>query len=106
MRPDDVGQRPGPGDLHLTVHGRVQGIGFRESMIQFAAERGATGWVRNRYDGTVEAVVRGGAQACEAVVQWAHRGPALARVDRVAIRPATAEESAQVGPAFRRLGTC
>jgi acylphosphatase len=91
----------GAGDLHVTVYGRVQGVGFRESMIMAAVELGVTGWVRNRYEGTVEAVLRGKPQACEALVQWSQQGPAAARVERVALRLATAEESGHVLHRFR-----
>ena len=50
------------------------------------AERlGVTGWVRNRRDGTVEAVVAGGAAAVTEIVQWAHRGPPAAQVTRVVV---------------------
>lgn len=67
----------------ITVHGRVQGVGFRYA-LQAAAERaGARGWVRNRRDGTVEALIAGDAGAVAAVIAWAHAGPPSADVDRV-----------------------
>lgn len=70
---------------HLTVHGRVQGVGFRYYMIHKARECGVTGWVRNRYDGTVEAMVQGPAEAVEAMIAWAKRGPSRAHVTRVEV---------------------
>jgi acylphosphatase len=100
-----VEPKPTTSDLHLTVHGRVQGVGFREAIVEVAVELRLEGWVRNRSHGTVEAVVRGSAQACERLLQWSHRGPPAARVDRVDTRPASAEESAEVGKGFRRLQT-
>jgi len=68
---------------HLIIHGRVQGVGFRESMRWEAERLGVTGWVRNRRDGTVEAVVTGGAEPVKAIVAWAHRGPSAAKVTDV-----------------------
>ena len=47
---------------------------------------GVRGWVRNRSDGSVEAVLQGSAQAVDAVIAWAHRGPAAARVVEVQVR--------------------
>jgi acylphosphatase len=73
---------------HLIIRGRVQGVGFRESMRWEASRRGVTGWVRNRRDGTVEAVVDGEAEAVAAIVDWARRGPAGARVDEIAMAQA------------------
>lgn len=102
--PRHAGQR-GAGDLHLTVHGRVHGVGFRESMIVAAAALGVDGWVRNRREGTVEAVLRGSPQACQALLQWAHRGPIAARVERVEVRSASVDESEHVQGGFRRLET-
>ncbi|MBC2731600.1 acylphosphatase [Thiobacillus sp.] len=69
----------------LRIHGRVQGVRFRESMRMEAERLSVTGWVRNTPDGTVEAVIQGPAPAVEALIEWAHTGPPLARVDRVEI---------------------
>jgi acylphosphatase len=70
---------------HLLVRGRVQGVGFRESMRWEAERLGVTGWVRNRRDGTVEAVVDGSAEAVAAIVAWAHHGPRSAHVAEVVV---------------------
>ncbi len=70
---------------HLRISGRVQGVGFRYSMQHEAERLGVTGWVRNCRDGTVEAVVDGSATAVEAILEWARRGPPVARVQGVAI---------------------
>jgi len=73
---------------HLLISGGVQGVGFRYSMAEEAERLGATGWVRNRRDGTVEAVVDGPADAVEALLAWARRGPPSARVTGVALSEA------------------
>ncbi len=67
----------------LVIHGRVQGVFYRESMRQEAARLGVTGWVCNRRDGTVEAVVQGPREAVETITRWARRGPEDARVQSV-----------------------
>ena len=67
----------------IVIHGRVQGVGFRWSLTEKAGELGLDGWVRNRSDGSVEALVSGPAEAVDALTAWAHRGPPHARVDRV-----------------------
>jgi acylphosphatase len=72
----------------LVVHGRVQGVNFREAMRDEAQRLGVTGWVRNRGDGTVEATVHGAADAVERIVDWARHGPPAARVTRVEIAEA------------------
>lgn len=70
---------------HLRIHGRVQGVWFRESMRAEAERLGVAGWVRNTSDGTVEAVIQGSAAAVEALLEWAHVGPPMARVDRIEV---------------------
>lgn len=69
--------------LHLIIHGRVQGVFYRDSMRREAQGLSVSGWVRNRSDGTVEAVVQGEPGAVDALVRWAQRGPARAQVERV-----------------------
>ncbi|MGY4645803.1 acylphosphatase [Cellulomonas sp. URHB0016] len=67
----------------LVLHGMVQGVGFRWSMAREADRRGAHGWVRNRDDGSVEAVLEGEQDVVDALVLWARRGPAGAAVTDV-----------------------
>ena len=67
----------------LVVRGQVQGVWYRESMRIEAGRLGVRGWVRNRLDGTVEALVQGEAHAVEAIVRWAWRGPERAQVSAV-----------------------
>jgi len=69
--------------LHLSIHGRVQGVAYRASLQAEAQRLGLAGWVRNRRDGSVEAVVSGPDTAVKQLLAWARRGPPLARVDRV-----------------------
>jgi acylphosphatase len=70
---------------HLRIVGIVQGVGYRASFETRARALRLAGWVRNRRDGSVEAVVSGDAQAIEAIVEWARRGPPAARVDQVTV---------------------
>ena len=76
---------------HVVVHGTVQGVGFRESMRIEARQRGVAGWVRNRRDGTVEAVLHGPAEAVELVVAWAGHGPTTAQVTSIEVGDAEGE---------------
>ena len=73
----------------VVVHGLVQGVGYRWSMVR-EAERigGLAGWVRNRRDGTVEAVVAGNRADVDALIVWAERGPPSARVSRLVVSDA------------------
>ena len=74
--------------LHLVIHGHVQGVFFRDSMRREAQRMEVAGWVRNRSEGMVEAVVHGESAAVDAIVRWARRGPEFAQVERVDIGPA------------------
>jgi len=76
---------------HLIITGRVQGVGFRFYMERKARELGVTGWVRNRRDGGVEAVVQGSAGAVESMIAWARRGPPSAVVAEVRISDASGD---------------
>jgi acylphosphatase len=67
----------------IRVKGLVQGVGYRYALRDEARRLGVTGWVRNRADGSVEAHLRGDARALDALIAWARRGPAGARVDEV-----------------------
>lgn len=69
----------------LTIEGRVQGVGYRVAFAEEAIALGLCGWVRNRRDGSVEACVDGEAQAIEAIILWAKRGPPAAQVLNVTI---------------------
>ena len=75
---------------HLQINGCVQGVGFRHHMGRVARELGITGWVRNRRDGSVEAMVSGTPTAVEKIIAWARRGPASAAVSGVEIAEASA----------------
>lgn len=69
--------------VQATIHGTVQGVGFRAWTEKNATQRGLTGWVRNRTDGTVEAVLCGEEQEVEALMEDFRCGPPGARVSRV-----------------------
>ena len=75
----------------LQIRGRVQGVWFRESMRLEAERLGVTGWVRNRMDGSVEALVQGSSYAVEAMTRWARRGPEAAQVTDVEVGEASGE---------------
>lgn len=70
----------------IIVYGRVQGVFFRESMVQEANRLGVTGWVRNRQDGTVEAMLQGAEESVKKLLEWSDRGPELAKVERVEVK--------------------
>jgi len=76
---------------HITISGRVQGVGYREALRAQARACGVTGWVRNRRDGTVEAVLQGDEAAVAALVAWARRGPSAALVSDLREQPASGD---------------
>jgi acylphosphatase len=69
----------------VIVHGRVQGVGFRYTVARVAQSRGVSGWVRNRADGTVEAVFEGEPDLVESLVRLSRDGPRGAAVERVEV---------------------
>ncbi len=73
--------------LHLSIRGGVHGVGYRAWLSHEARAHGLSGWVRNRSDGTVEAVLSGSSQAVDAVVELCRRGPPAARVSGVETVP-------------------
>ena len=87
---------------HLSIIGRVQGVGYRDALCAQAEKLGLAGWVRNRHDGSVEAVAQGEAAGVESLIEWARRGPPAARVIEVRVKPIAAEAFGQ----FERKPTC
>jgi acylphosphatase len=81
--------------LRLRIEGAVQGVGFRAFVVQEARKLGLDGWVRNRSDGTVEALVSGETKQVEALVAACMRGPPGARVTNLELK--TAEAPAEKG---------
>ena len=69
----------------VEVTGRVQGVFFRETCRREAARLGVSGWIRNRPDGSVEAVFEGPADAVDAAADWCRQGPAHAQVEAVTV---------------------
>jgi len=93
--------------VHIVVHGRVQGVGYRAFVEHEAIRRGLQGWVRNCRDGTVEAVLAGDAPVVEDMIAACRRGPVAARVDAIDRTPgdgAALKERAP-GQAFSVLPT-
>lgn len=78
--------------LQVRITGVVQGVGYRAWTEQAARQRGLSGWVRNRRDGSVEALAQGESAAVQALIDWTKRGPPGARVTEV--KTSAAEEGA------------
>lgn len=91
--------------VHIEIKGRVQGVQYRASAASVARDMGLAGWVRNRRDGSVEALAEGEEEIIERFVTWCRSGPPLARVDDLR----TKEEEARLDPllenGFQVLGT-
>lgn len=81
---------------HVYVTGRVQGVSFRAWTREQAGARGLSGWVRNRPDGSVEAVIAGADEMIEALIAAFHQGPAAAKVTDVRV----SETNAPTKPGF------
>lgn len=77
---------------HLSVRGRVQGVGYRAWAAEEAEKLGLEGWVRNRRDGSVEAVIAGADDVVATMIEAARRGPWLARVTGFDVTEATARD--------------
>ncbi|TCT00972.1 acylphosphatase [Aquabacter spiritensis] len=75
--------------VHLTVKGRVQGVGYRAWCAREAEARGLAGWVRNRRTGAVEAVFAGSARDVDAMAQMCRQGPPGSRVDDIVCHEAS-----------------
>jgi acylphosphatase len=69
----------------VIVHGRVQGVFFRDTARRMARSRGVSGWVRNTRERTVEAAFEGDPEAVESMVRWCREGPRGAAVERVEV---------------------
>jgi acylphosphatase len=92
-----------PRGVRVAVRGRVQGVWFRGWTVSNASGLGLDGWVRNRSDGSVEAVFAGPAEAVEAMIARCHAGPPAARVDTVECEET--DPGPLVGSGFRQLPT-
>lgn len=75
--------------VHLLVEGRVQGVYFRQGMMETAEKNNVLGWVRNLPDNKVEAVLEGNDSNVDAVVEWARFGPAGAVVQELKVTEET-----------------
>lgn len=73
------------------ISGRVQGVWYRGTTGSVANKLALSGWVRNRPDGSVEALFQGPAAAVEEMLAWCHKGPVAARVDRVTVTDETVD---------------
>ena len=71
----------------LVITGRVQGVGYRDWAIETGRRLGLTGWVRNRRDGAVEALIVGEEGAVGQMIEACRRGPSLAHVEEIDVDP-------------------
>jgi acylphosphatase len=84
--------------VRLGITGRVQGVGYRAWAVRAAVGLGLRGWVRNRADGSVEALVTGDSDAVAAMIEACRRGPPAARVAEVAVSEAKDDSSDGFSP--------
>ena len=90
---------------HVLIRGRVQGVGFRAWVEDTAIELGLRGWVRNRRDGSVEAVLAGELELVLNMIEASRRGPPAARVERLDVSKAGPELLDDARPGFWVLPT-
>ena len=88
--------------VRVRIYGRVQGVWFRGWTVREASGRGLSGWVRNRADGSVEAVFAGPEAGVQDMIAACRRGPSAARVNRIE----QAAETAAVEPGFHQRPDC
>lgn len=86
---------------HFSIHGTVQGVGFRWALRSQALALNLDGWVRNRRDGSVEALACGAPEALAALTDWVHQGPPSAHVDRVTYNDAP-DDGLSIPPGFEQ----
>lgn len=91
--------------VHVFIEGRVQGVYFRESTRQHAETLGLSGYVRNLFDGRVEALFQGEEQAVQNALEFVAHGPPQARVERVSVNDASTHEDKALEEAFVILPT-
>ena len=90
----------------VRIYGRVQGVWFRGWTVKAATDLGLSGWVRNRGDGSVEALFVGLPADIETMIAKCRAGPAAARVDELVRKPPGGEPLAEIGATgFRQLPT-
>jgi acylphosphatase len=87
--------------IRIRIHGRVQGVWYRGWTVETAAALALDGWVRNRRDGTVEALLAGSAEAVRSMIERCRAGPPAARVRRFEVPV----ETGRVEAGFRQLPT-
>ena len=78
--------------VRLVIHGRVQGVGFRYFVEGEAEVSGLEGWVRNRRDGSVEAVIAGDGTRVDSMIEALRRGPPVSRVDKIDVENCNADD--------------
>lgn len=81
---------------HIKIHGKVQGVGFRQNAFILAQKLAVTGWVRNTADGDVEAVVEGHPSSVQLFVEWCHEGPIHAVVTSVVVIQSIETETSEL----------
>jgi acylphosphatase len=91
-----------PRAVRVRISGRVQGVWYRAWTVEQAVARGLSGWVRNRADGSVEAVFVGDGSQVDAMLAACHQGPSAARVDDVSV---TEEPRPPTEPGFHQKPT-